>query len=188
MFSCLHSAKVHEGRLGSKLRVSCIPSRNHPINTNKTPRSGSKGWTGRERALEEIQVRPGNEKRQEVLTVKIQQWKTVSVYSYSRSGEGGRKEIGREGQSIEGEAARLEKRPDQGRRNRARSTKTKRRERKERWKDQNVSADNHTAVKKKIPKCNFQVREAGTGGKKESSSWFSLQKKIEIVAIGVHQL
>ena len=85
-------ASIHEGRLGSKRRVSCIPSQNHPINTNKTPRSGSKGWTGGERPSEEIQIRPGNEKRQEVLTVKIQRWKTVSVYSYRRSGkEGGKK-------------------------------------------------------------------------------------------------
>lgn len=179
MFSCLHSAKVHEGRLGSKRRVSCIPSRNHPINTNKTPRSGSKGWTGRERALEEIQVRPGNEKRQEVLTVKIQQWKTVSVYSYSRSGEGGRKEIGREGQSIEGEAARLEKRPDQGRRNGARSTKTKRRERKERWKDQNVSADNHTALKKKSQNVIFRYERPGQGGKRKVRLGFHCRRKLK---------
>lgn len=97
------------------------------------------------------------------------------MYSYSRSGEGGRKEIGREGQSIEGEAARLEKRPDQGRRNGARSTKTKRRERKERWKDQNVSADNHTALKKK---CNRYERP-GQGGKRKVRLGFHCRRKLK---------
>lgn len=174
MFSCLHSAKVHEGRLGSKRRVSCIPSRNHPINTNKTPRSRSKGWTGRERALEEIQVRPGNEKRQEVLTVKIQQWKTASVYSYSRSREGGRKRywkrgtIDRRGCEIRegGGTEQGQLRQRGGREKRYGKTKM-------------YQLITTPARRKKIPKCNFQVRDAGTGRKRKVRLGFHCRRKLK---------
>ena len=92
-----------------------------PVNTIR-PLNGEEGRNRQGGRVGKIKIRPGNEKRQ--LCNRINDDKLLANTVMANWGQK-KKEIGREGQSIVEEVARLDMRMDE-RRNSARSTKTQR--------------------------------------------------------------